>query len=105
MWLEKDVDRYEEIPEIYGVFPLRENYLEAGNAWLKNKYGVEALVKDNVVRIPFTDRLLFSEDEYDFYGIDEDSEDMKQWRMQVTACISLKGTRLEKTPKKQTWAL
>ena len=85
----ENVDRYEEIPEVYGVFPLKKDFLEAGNKALE-KYGVKAEVEDNVIRIPFTDRLLFSEDEYDLYGVDdEENAEMKQWRMEVTACISL----------------
>ena len=86
-----NVDRYEEIPEVYGVFPLKDDFLEAGNAALK-QYGLQAKVIDNVIHIPFADRLLFSEDEYDFYGVDdEDNADMKAWRMKIDACISLNG--------------
>ena len=87
----ENVDRFEEIPEVYGVFPLRENFLEAGNAALK-EYGLEARIVDNVIRIPFVDRLLFSEDEYDFYGVDDDENaDMKDWRIRAEACITLNG--------------
>ena len=43
-----NVDRYEEIPEVYGVFPLKDNFLEAGNAALK-QYGLQAKVIDNVI--------------------------------------------------------
>lgn len=87
----ENVDRFEGIPEVYGAFPLKENYLEAGNAALK-QYGLQAEVIDNVIHIPFTDRLLFSEDEYDLYGVDdEDNADMKAWRMRMDACISLNG--------------
>lgn len=87
----ENVDRFEEIPEVYGAFPLKENFLEAGNAALK-QYGLQAEVIDNVIHIPFTDRLLFSEDEYDLYGVDdEDNADMKAWRMRMDACISLNG--------------
>ena len=85
----ENVDRFEEIPEVYGVFPLRDDFLEAGNSALK-KFGLQAKVIDNVIRIPFTDRLLFSEDEYDLYGVDdEDNADMKAWRTRMDACISL----------------
>ena len=84
-----NVDRFEEIPEVYGVFPLKDDFLEAGNAALK-QYGLQAEVIDNVIHIPFADRLLFSEDEYDLYGVDdEDNADMKAWRMKIDACISL----------------
>ena len=87
----ENVDRFEELPEVYGAFPLKENFLEAGNAALK-QYGLQAEVIDNVIHIPFTDRLLFSEDEYDLYGVDdEDNADMKAWRMRMDACISLNG--------------
>ena len=87
----ENMDRFEEIPEVYGVFPLKEDYLEAGNKALE-QYGVQAEVEDNVIRIPFADRLLFSEDEYSLYGVDDDDNaDMREWRMEVTACISLNG--------------
>ena len=82
---------FESIGEIYGGFPLKENYLEAGNAQLA-KYGVQAKVVDAVIRIPFVDRLLFREDEYEEYCIDdEDNADMKEWRMTVEACVTLDG--------------
>ena len=42
----ENVDRFEEIPEVYGVFPLKEDYLEAGNKALE-QYGVQAEVEDN----------------------------------------------------------
>ena len=86
-----NADRFEEIPEVYGPFPLKEDFLEAGNTALK-EYGLEARIEDNVIRIPFMDRLLFSEDEYDLYGVDDEiNADMKQWRLRVDACISLNG--------------
>ena len=85
-----NVDRYEEIPEVYGAFPLKEDFLEAGNAALK-KFGVEARIVDNVIHIPFTDRLLFSAEDLADNGIEEDDEYMKDWRMRVDACISLNG--------------
>ena len=37
----ENVDRFEEIPEVYGVFPLRDDFLEAGNKALE-KYGVKS---------------------------------------------------------------
>ena len=77
---------FEEIVEVYGTFPLKDNFLDAGNDALE-EYGVKGKIKDGVIKIPFVDRLLFNEDEYDFYGIDEDSEDMKRWRMRVAATI------------------
>ena len=86
----ENVDRFEEIPEVYGAFPLKEDFLEAGNAALK-KYGVEARIVDNVIHIPFTDRLLFSAEDLADNGIEEDDEYMKDWRMKVDACISLNG--------------
>ena len=90
----ENVDRFEEIPEVYGAFPLKEDFLEAGNAALK-KFGVEARIVDNVIHIPFTDRLLFSEDELADNGIEEDDEYMRDWRMKVDACISLNGDPAE----------
>ena len=86
----ENVDRFEEIPEVYGAFPLKEDFLEAGNAALK-KYGVEARIVDNVIHIPFADRLLFSAEDLADNGIEEDDEYMKDWRMRVDACISLNG--------------
>lgn len=84
----ENMDRYEEIPEVYGVFPLKKDFLEAGNKALE-KYGVKAEVEDNVIRIPFVDRLLFSEEDYADNSIEEDDEYMKAWRMRMDACISL----------------
>ena len=86
----ENVDRFEEIPEVYGAFPLREDFLEAGNAALK-KFGVEARIVDNVIHIPFTDRLLLSSEDPADNGIEEDDGYMKDWRMRVDACISLNG--------------
>ena len=86
----ENVDRFEEIPEVYGAFPLKEDFLEAGNAALK-KFGVEARIMDNVIHIPFADRLLFSAEDLADNGIEEDDEYMKDWRMRVDACISLNG--------------
>ena len=77
---------FEEIVEVYGTFPLKDNFLDAGNVALE-EYGIKGKIKDGVIKIPFVDRLLFNEDEYDFYGIDEDSEDMKRWRMRIAATI------------------
>ena len=86
----ENVDRFEEIPEVYGAFPLKEDFLEAGNAALK-KYGVEARIVDNVIHIPFTDRLLFSAEDLVDCDLEEDEAYMKDWRMRVDACISLNG--------------
>ena len=77
---------FEEIVEVYGSFPLKKDFLEAGNAALEG-FSVKGKIKDGVIKIPFADRLLFSEDEYDDYEIDEDCEDMKQWHMRVAATI------------------
>ena len=84
----ENVDRFEEIPEVYGVFPLKEDYLAAGTAALK-KFGVHAEVEDGIVRIPFADRLLFGEDDYAFREDNWEIVDRKDWRMKITACISL----------------
>ncbi len=79
---------YEEIVDIYGGFPLKENFLEAGNALLA-QYGVQAELdeEEGVIKIPFVDRLLFDED--DLCGPDGNDEFMKAWRMKVAACIQL----------------
>ena len=68
----ENVDRFEEIPEVYGAFPLKEDFLD-------------------VIHIPFTDRLLFSSENPADNGIEEDDGYMKDWRMRVDACISLNG--------------
>ncbi len=81
---------YEEIEEIYGGFPLKKNFMEAGNAAIKAS-GTQARLEDSVIRIPFVDRLLFSEDEYDEYGIDDDFATMKEWRIRAEAIITLDG--------------
>lgn len=81
---------YAETVEIYGGFPLKENFLDIGNAALA-EFGVQAeLTDDDVIRIPFVDRLLYTQDDLDELCDDEESmEDMKTWRVRAEACIEL----------------
>ena len=80
---------FEEIAEIYGGFPLKEKFLEAGNVALK-KYGVEAKLEEGTILIPFVDRLLYTQEDLDYLcDTDESEEDMKTWRVEIDACIEL----------------
>lgn len=54
----------ESVVEIYGGFPLKEDFLEAGNVALK-KYDLEAEYEDGVIRIPYINRPYYSEEELD----------------------------------------
>ena len=83
---------FDEIAEIYGGFPLKENFLDIGNAALA-KFGAEAvLADDDVIRITFADRPLYTPEDLDELCDDEESlEDMKTWRLRLTACIELSG--------------
>ena len=62
MLLDFDGDRFEEIDEIYWGFPLKENFLEIGNAALA-KYGVTAEYHDEAVGIIFVVRPYYPEEE------------------------------------------
>ncbi len=55
---------FESVVEIYGGFPLKEDFLEAGNVALK-KYDLEAEYEDGVIRIPYINRPYYSEEELD----------------------------------------
>ena len=80
---------FEEIDGIYAGFPLKEDYMELGNAALA-PFGVKAVLEDGVVRIPFADRPLFDEDEiYDLADDDEMEEELRTWTISIAACISL----------------
>ncbi len=93
-----DID-FDEIPDIYGGFPLKENYLEAGNAALK-KYGVKATVVNGAIRIPYLSRPYCDEEELDYYRDEclwEEKyvEEAKGWLLKADAII-----RLETDPRK-----
>jgi len=60
--LEFDGDRYDEVVDIYGGFPLKENFLDVGNEALK-KFGVEAVYEDGIIRIPYVERPYYTEEE------------------------------------------
>ena len=74
---------FEEIDGIYAGFPLKENFLELGNAALA-PFGVKAVLEDGVIRIPFADRPLFDEDEiYDLADDDEMEEELRTWTISI----------------------
>ena len=49
---------FEEIDGIYTGFPLKENFMELGNAALA-PFGVKAILDDGMIRITFADRSLY----------------------------------------------
>lgn len=78
---------FESVVEIYGGFPLKADFLEAGNAALA-EFGVKAELENGVIRIPFVDKQRYTLDELrEFWPDDEDDPD--DWRVQVAACIEL----------------
>ena len=62
MMLEFDDNQFEEVVEIYGGFPLKKDFLEIGNAALKD-FGVEAVYEDGIIRIPYVERPYYTEEE------------------------------------------
>ena len=78
---------FESVVEIYGGFPLKADFLGAGNAALA-EFGVKAELENGVIRIPFVDKQRYTLDELrEFWPDDEDDPD--DWRVQVAACIEL----------------
>ena len=83
----EDEKSVESVAEIYGGFPLKEDFLEAGNAALA-EFGVKAEYEDGVIRIPFVDKQRYSMEELrEMWPDDEDDPD--DWRVQVAACIEM----------------
>lgn len=65
---------FESVLEIYGGFPLKENFLDAGNAVLA-QYDLQAEYEDGVIRIPYVARPYYTAEELEEYleeGIDEE---------------------------------
>lgn len=90
MLLEYEKD-FDSITETYGGFPLKKDFLAAGNAALE-KYGVRAKLEDGLIRIPVFEKNRFTEEEMeevfpaDVFDPPEKPED---WRVRVDACILL----------------
>ena len=85
--LDMNTKSFESVVEIYGGFPLKEDFLEIGNAALA-EYGVKAELEDGVIRIPFLDKQRYTLEELrEFWPEDEDDPD--DWRVLVAACIEL----------------
>lgn len=83
----EDEKSFESVAEIYNGFPLKEDFLEAGNAAL-TEFGVKAEYADGVIRIPFVDKQRFTLEELrDMWPDDEDDPD--DWRVLVAACVEL----------------
>ena len=81
---------YSEIPEIYGVFPMKKDFLEAGNAALQ-ELGIQAVAEGNEIRIPFLSRLYYDEEEL-AQICDENEEcyeDLRKCRLKATALLRL----------------
>ena len=55
---------FESIVEIYGGFPLKENYLELGNTVLE-KYGLKAEYQEGLIQMPYINRPYYSEEDFD----------------------------------------
>lgn len=53
--LDMDTMSFESVVEIYGGFPLKTDFLDAGNAAL-TEFGMKAELEDGVIRIPFVDK-------------------------------------------------
>ena len=80
---------FEETAEIYAGFPLKAGFMDMGNLALAS-FGLQAVLDDGVIRIPFVDRPLYTQEELDeLCDSDETEEDMKTWRVRVEACIEL----------------
>ena len=83
----EDEKSFESVAEIYGGFPLKKNFLEAGNAALA-EFGVKAVFESGVIRIPFVDKQRYTLEELrEMWPDDEDDPD--DWRVQVAACIEM----------------
>lgn len=81
---EKD---FEEIVNTYSGIPLKENFMETGNTALES-YGVQAVLKDGVIRIHFADRPLYDEDEINELAEDDEMEEaLANWKISIDACI------------------
>ena len=81
---------FDEIRDVYGVFPLKKDFLEAGNQALE-KLGLKAVVEENVIRIPYLSRPFYSEEDLDYLrdvGCEEDIvEDVSKWLLKAEALI------------------
>ena len=83
---------FESVVEMYGGFPLREDFLEAGNAALE-KLGLKAYIDDDEIRIPFLSRPYCDEEELEYYRDsgweEEDIEDISKWILKLEAVIRI----------------
>ncbi len=83
----EDEKSFESVAEIYGGFPLKENFQEAGNAALA-EFGAHAEYEGGLIRIPFVDKQRYTLEELrEMWPDDEDDPD--DWRVQVAACIEM----------------
>lgn len=80
---------FEEIPEVYGGFPLKKGFIKIGNVALQ-KYSVKAELDEstNEIRIPFADKERFTLEELRDMWPDEE-DDPNDWRVRLTAGITL----------------
>ena len=81
---------FDEIPEIYGAFPLKKDFLAAGNANLE-PLGLKAVMEEDVIRIPYLSRLCYSEEDLEYFRsnmVEEDLiEEMSEWLLKGEALI------------------
>ena len=81
---------FEEISEIYGGFPLKDNFLEAGNAAIA-VHGAAAELVDDKIRIHYLSRQFYTEEELDDFRDNGDDEDLigivSKWLLKADALI------------------
>lgn len=83
---------FDEITEVYGAFPLKDNFMEAGNAALE-KIGMNAELNGSEIRIHFLSRPYFDEEDLEELGYngfeDEDIAEFSKWTLEGEAYIDL----------------
>ena len=85
---------FDEIGEIYGGFPLRENFMEIGNAALK-EFGVEAEYEDGIIRIPYVCREYFNEEDLEWFEENEfDLDEVRKSRLYAVALIRVEDPKI-----------
>ena len=88
--MKKDFD---SITEIYGEFPLREDFLEAGNAALE-ALDLKAYMEGREIRIPFLSRPYYDEEDLEEFRDsgweDKDIEDVRKWTLKAEAVILIR---------------
>lgn len=96
---------FEEVVEVYGAFPLKVDFLEAGNSALE-KYGIQAVQEGRKIRIHYLSRRYYDEEDLEdlrWNGFeDEDIEDVRKWTLEADAYIRLGGNDRNRVRKVNT---